>query len=518
MTSANVKKCKHSEVTGILMHCDNEERMKRDHSNVHISKSRTHLNTTTFAGSGIGYRSAIQALNEIVEQLDALPGANKRKDRVEALSFDIILPKALQNAPDILKQEWFEEAHRVLVEVTLPSWGWLDPDKCWLCTSIHFDEVHEYLDPKTREWETSLEHMHDLFVPVVKTTNEEGAEIVKLNANVLNTKVNYRKLQKDLDEMTLNLFQVHYMDGTAKKSEGIVEELKAASYQALSEEVSKLEEQQRGLKQDNAQLKAEIEANKAKNVRLKENYDETWEEWKELMGDGTFTRNGEEHLGLGALEDLQANLEQQTQSLELEVKRLKINKEEEKEKHDDLERQNKKLEQTNTNLTAQITAQQIALDQLKKEEEERKDQVEELKKQRNALQKLVDSQFDKLRELVEQARDASGSLIDYIKLAIKDKNDQEFCEIIQTKDRSNMTPYDYCKCMVGINLEDRQNRGYMRTFLDGLVDAFEKRFNTGGYEKLLKHNQEQYERQMQAIDQRQEQYQAKVQNDELDFL
>ena len=93
MASVNFEKLKTpQQVKAMLRHCDGEERMEANHSNIDIDKSKTSGNMQ----GDLDYTAACQKYSERIAFLDAKPGANKRKDQVTCFGLNVPAPKDLK--------------------------------------------------------------------------------------------------------------------------------------------------------------------------------------------------------------------------------------------------------------------------------------------------------------------------------------------------------------------------------------------------------------------------------------
>lgn len=197
-----------TEAKAMFRHCDSEKRVGTKHTNNDIDVTRTHLNMS-FGAFVEGYDAVCEAYDAYLAELDAKPGANKRKDRVTLVGWSIPAPDGLD---DDAAREWFAEAYGVLRE----KYG-----DAVLGGAVHFDEVHEYTDAETGEKRVSRPHLHAYAVPDV------GG---KLNAKAFMARRNMVAMNDDMERMTQEHFPGHrFQTGAKKKSRRTVEELKQAS-------------------------------------------------------------------------------------------------------------------------------------------------------------------------------------------------------------------------------------------------------------------------------------------------
>lgn len=115
---------------------------------------------------------------------------------------------------------------------------------------IHFDEIHDYIDPGDKQLHTSREHLHLLIVPDVPGKG--------CNMKSFATKALYNELNQALNELCRQELGYDYNDGTRQRSRGKVEDMKCKS--AL-EAVRQLPELQREVEAQKASVQqAEQEA------------------------------------------------------------------------------------------------------------------------------------------------------------------------------------------------------------------------------------------------------------------
>lgn len=207
MASINYKKLKGAgEVKAMLRHCDAEERLRHEHSNRQIDKTKTHENVSFL---GASYKEASEKYGEYIKKLDATTNTNKRKDRVTCFDLCVSMPKGLTReqekelmgeAVKLFKREYGEEAVFYAVG--------------------HYDEVHEYV--KEYEICQSRGHLHLFCVPQI-----DGV----LCGKKFSSKNEMKRMNRALEKVCYERFGVHFLTGekAMKKS---VEELKADSKEA----------------------------------------------------------------------------------------------------------------------------------------------------------------------------------------------------------------------------------------------------------------------------------------------
>ena len=119
---------------------------------------------------------------------------------------------------------------------------------------VHKDEVHSYIDPKTKEERQSLEHMHIIGVPF---DEEKG-----LNMKAVITREKLTEMNQCMIDLCKEEFNIEWNVGTGK-SKLEVEELKANSLKAeieLKKDLVEQTEHDLSIKKDDLQ-KTEIKVN-----------------------------------------------------------------------------------------------------------------------------------------------------------------------------------------------------------------------------------------------------------------
>lgn len=164
------------------------------HSNEHIDKSKTHLN---YSIKGLSYKEICDAYDSRIDELDRTTNTNKRKDRVTMQCIEVPAPKDL---PRDQYAQFFTNVAKLLCE----RYG----EKNFLDGDVHCDEQHEYMDPSTKEMETSRVHCHYNFVP-----EHDG----QLNGKWFSSRANMVQLNNEVDKMCQSEFGVKFMDGSKKK-------------------------------------------------------------------------------------------------------------------------------------------------------------------------------------------------------------------------------------------------------------------------------------------------------------
>lgn len=270
MAGTQFMKLKRGQVHAIIRH---DMREHNDYSNTDIDRSKSDLNVTI---GFKGYRSADGIRQRLKERMAKVEetNTNHRKDRVEAFSLLFYVPEGLSYEES---KVWMKNCMGILCE----KYGYEN----FIGGFGHFDEVHPYVDPETKETRLSRPHITGIVIP-----EHEG----QLNGKWFSSRQNIRDVNDRVQAMTEKEFPGHtYMTGTGKKSRKTVEQLKNESdYTKWELEAEKmkseaenfrferdnLESEVTGLKSDKKALQDEIEA-------LQTDLDETLRQYDEITAE-----------------------------------------------------------------------------------------------------------------------------------------------------------------------------------------------------------------------------------------
>jgi hypothetical protein len=214
-------------------------RLKTNHSNKQIDTSKTRDNESGF---DLSCEQAIEKFEQRINTLDNTTNTNKRKDRVEMFSLEVPIPQ------EFCDEDLMVEFANLAIEQITDKYG----DENLIEVYLHVDEVHSYVDAKTKQVKQSLPHLHVCMVPEI-----EG----KLKGKEFSSKKNMRDLNKRIDEECKKQFGISFMTGTRKKSNYTVEELKTVS----SNYAHDLLEKERNLKDKEISI-----VNKEKDLNARE--------------------------------------------------------------------------------------------------------------------------------------------------------------------------------------------------------------------------------------------------------
>jgi len=248
MASVQFYKCKGASVAkSIMRHADADERLKHEHSNKDIDKSKTALNTSLY---DLSYAEMCDRYDEAIQRYQSNSKRAIRKDAVTLLDAIVTAPAELDDA---LIDLWVSDVVDIInkhykADVVLDA-------------KIHRDEIHDYVDPDTHKTVTSRVHAHIFLFPEVEQ---------RLCCKQFTSRQNIMSLNRRIDKMTHNLYGYKFMTGQKAHDRDFqtVEQLKRASDNAelerqsrqisskLQDTHNKLSTAQKALKNANKQLAA----------------------------------------------------------------------------------------------------------------------------------------------------------------------------------------------------------------------------------------------------------------------
>lgn len=207
-TGSNAKAKGRHAAYGVLMHDDKGERDRHEHANKDIDTTLTHMNFGCgphAEGEAYEPETYVQKRARLDATLDAYDykeGAGKNK-RVALQGIQIYPPDALLGYDDETGlwaktddlDRWFVRADEVARE-TLGEAGWVSAD-------VHYDEMHWYTEPKTRDRKCSKPHLSEHFVPVVGDPDKGTA---KISGKDFSARMRILALNKAIEDMTQNEF------------------------------------------------------------------------------------------------------------------------------------------------------------------------------------------------------------------------------------------------------------------------------------------------------------------------
>lgn len=203
MASVNFEKIKQNgkPISAYMRHNDSEERKRHTHKNQNIDTDKTDGN---LSWKGLNCKQCEERYKKRIEELDEIPGQNKRKDRVTCFSLELPIPKEVET-----KEAFFNDVMQLFER----KYGTEN-----ICQGIlHVDEVHDYVDHG--EVKTSLEHIHCLVIPEI-----DG----KLNGKKFSSKEAMIKVNSEIEQLCREKYHCSFMTGE-KPRHKTVEELKVES-------------------------------------------------------------------------------------------------------------------------------------------------------------------------------------------------------------------------------------------------------------------------------------------------
>jgi len=217
MSSLNVATCKQAQVARLLAHCDKVMRTKAEHANKHINKNMTYKNYQI----GGSYEEVRKRFDDTLKELDSRKRANKRIDRTCLLAIEGPLPEPDEEKDtEQQRNAWIAGVENILKAE--------HPETVFIAEYIHYDEVHDYINPETGEHVMSRPHMHMYVMPII-----DG----KLNGKkFFPGRSSLRQFHRKVDELTKEIYGFTYGNGSKKKSFDTVEHLKMESEKAEMEE------------------------------------------------------------------------------------------------------------------------------------------------------------------------------------------------------------------------------------------------------------------------------------------
>lgn len=225
MASANwLKMSGGTDVKSKFRHCDKDERLTVKHANEEIDTNLTHKNLSFGIFQGT-YKEACDAYDERIKYIDKHAGLKKkpRKDRVTCVSWSIPQPEGMS---DDMASKWFTDVYDLLNTEYSDVLG----------ASVHFDEVHEYVDASTGETVESRPHMHVYVLPVVE---KDGFR--RLVGKDFSKRENMVKLNNSIQKLTEDKYPGYtFMTGVKHPGEyQPVEDLKRRSKEAQAIQAEK---------------------------------------------------------------------------------------------------------------------------------------------------------------------------------------------------------------------------------------------------------------------------------------
>ncbi len=261
MASVNFMKCKTAgEAKAMMRHSEKEERLKHQHSNPDIDKSLTKDNASMY---GLSYAEMCEKYDERIRVLDETTNTNKRADRVTMFSLEFTVPEGL---PTYLEEAYLSDCEKLIAE----QYG----ERNVIESTRHLDEKHIYVEKG--EEKLSRAHAHVFIVPEIDGT---------LNGKKFSSKAQMMKLNKSINEMSLEKYKIPFMTGKLARHQ-TVEQLKNDSkiekqkitIQKNCEILERQVERSQSLKAEKEELKKELASAKEdfenEKIALEQRYHE----------------------------------------------------------------------------------------------------------------------------------------------------------------------------------------------------------------------------------------------------
>ena len=209
-----------AEAKAMMRHADADERLKHEHSNKDIDKSKTELNTSLY---DLSYKEMCDLYDQRVQQYQNNATRKLRSNAVTLLDAIVSVPS---NLDDALTDAWISDVVQKInnhykADVVLDA-------------KVHRDEIHDYIDPETHKTVQSRIHAHIFMFPEVSG---------RLNCRDFTNRKNMTSLNREIDKMTRNLYNCRFLTGeqTVDRDFLTVEQLKRASDNAeLEKQMHKL--------------------------------------------------------------------------------------------------------------------------------------------------------------------------------------------------------------------------------------------------------------------------------------
>lgn len=214
-----------TEAKAMLRHDITDERERNQHSNPDIDLTRTSDNVMLGAAVD-GYEAACEKYDELMDYATTLPKYRKlggKLQRVTQIDLNVPAPAGLDEEQQVA---FLRDAYEALA-ARYPLYG-RDGESALYTGAIHVDEIHDYVDPETKETVTSRVHLHAKLIPIT----QDG----RLSCDAIAKRGEMRAVNNILDDLAREKYGVPFMDGSKKKGNAKVEELKARSAVAEAEQ------------------------------------------------------------------------------------------------------------------------------------------------------------------------------------------------------------------------------------------------------------------------------------------
>ena len=262
MASVQFEAGKHTTKQACSGNIPHDFRERDNYANSDIDKSRTHLNQVFGCETG---DEAREKLRRRIAECDALhPPKRLKEDRKTSL--EICVPAPREELDDTKLRAFYEHVYSMFED--------LFGKENVIYGVSHFDEIHEYVDPKTREKHLSRAGLHVVVVPFTDDqTWLQDKQKTGLNMNNFYRRNLPRMVNSYLNAICKEHFGFGYTDGTYASNNETVEQLKR-----MSDEAKKLCDT---IEQQNV----EIEQNNQAIQQQKEQMDTMLSDERQLLED-----------------------------------------------------------------------------------------------------------------------------------------------------------------------------------------------------------------------------------------
>lgn len=222
----------------VLRHIYSETRVRDNHSNEDIDKQYTDQNSVIYDKIPT-YEAACALYDSTFTVLDSKPKANRRKDRVTAFGLNIPIPPAITEQGKAAEDDFARDCTAALQQQYSES--------VLLCSVLHRDEVHDYLDAESGAKRRSRPHLHLVFIPIQKG---------RLYGKGFSHRTEMHIANRHVEEIA-GAYGTFFMTGEKRKSRRSMAELKALSTVRQAEAEAERSKKQAKLKEKAASQKEE---------------------------------------------------------------------------------------------------------------------------------------------------------------------------------------------------------------------------------------------------------------------
>ena len=215
MASVNWLKQTKQKAGAMIRHLGKEERVRLNHTNTDIDKSKSELNY--YIGCD-DYVDAYRAMCHRVRLVDKIsPPKRVVKGRVISFSLEAPCPKEIFEAGR--SRDFFALLHQTYE-------NFFGKENVY-GTCVHLDEMHTYVEDGVEK--TSLAHAHTLISAYAEWQEKDGTIRKGINGKHCETRQSLNELNKAVCDMVRENFGIEYNTGAKSKRGRTVEELKASA-------------------------------------------------------------------------------------------------------------------------------------------------------------------------------------------------------------------------------------------------------------------------------------------------